>query len=177
MANNVYTDEYIEKLFEFWYANGAPPATSLHKAIIQNKDLQDEQGRCPSAATITLWLSEKGFYARKDLLDAKVATKIDEDLVALKVNALREQAALFRQIRIKAANHLLETDFDSSSAAVNAFIRASQEERISLGLSRTIQKMAGMDDDDLLRHVKELASRVSGDVLTGEEVSVEEDEE
>lgn len=171
-----YSDDYIEKLFQYWYANGSPTASQFHKTIEQNPDLHDEYGRIPSFVALSDWFTDREFRSRKDLLDAKVQTAIDDDLVALKVNMLREQAAAFRAVRSKALNHLLETDFDSSSAAVTAFIKASQEERIAVGLSKTIQKMAEMDNDSLVEQVRQLASRVGG-VIDMDEVETEDAEE
>lgn len=174
-----YTDAYIEKLFDYWYAHGAPSPKYFYAVVEKTAELHDEHGRCPSAATLNAWIIEKNFRARKDLLDARVATQIDDELVAMKVNMLKEQAADFRAVRQKAAKHLLDEEFDSSSAAVNAFIRAAQEERIAVGLSKTIQKMAELDDDGLLRQVKELAAQVSGEIIDVADLpdSAEEEEE
>lgn len=169
----IYSNTYIEKVFQFWYSIGCPSASELYRSMNGDENMKDEYGRIPNSTTLSSWMDEKGFRSRADLLDAKAATQIDNELVALKVNMLREQAADFRAIRKKAAKFLLESDFDSSSAAVNAFIRSSQEERIAHGLSKAVQKIAVMDDDDLLKQVRELASKVSGDILDVDEVEDE----
>lgn len=177
MATKVaYSDDYVEKLFQYWYANGSPIASEFIK-MIERDNVVDEHGRHPTETTVDMWFYEKGFRARKDLLDARVATQIDDDLVALKVNMLKEQAAGFRAIRQKAEKFLLETDFDSSSAAVNAFIRSSQEERVALGLSKTIQKLAALDDDGLVEQVRQLAARVSGDIIDMDDVEDKDTEQ
>lgn len=170
-----YSDDYAERLFQVWYQMGSPKPTAFYKFLTENeKDSKDEYGRIPSLATLEGWIYDKLWMARKDLLDAKVATKIDDDLVALKVNMLREQAAAFRAIRQKAAAFLLENDFDSSASAVQALVKGSQEERIAYGLSKTIQKMSAMDDDELIKTVRELAAK-TGEVLDA--ADVEEDDE
>lgn len=170
-----YSTEYMEKLFEVWYKLGCPQATAFHRYLESNFEAsKDAYGRLPGINTLESWANE-GWLARKDLLDARVATHIDNELVALKVNMLREQAAAFRQVRQKAQKFLMENDFDTSAAAVSAFIKASQEERVALGLSKTIQKLAEMDDDELMQNVKQLASKVSN-VIDASEVVEDEDE-
>lgn len=176
MIKAPYDDNYIESLFQYWYQHGSPVASEFAK-MLERDQVKDSHGRIPTEITLGNWLNEKGFRARKDLLDAKVSSQIDDDLVNLKIQTLREQAAGFRAVRQKALDFLLANEFDSSSSAVNAFIRASQEERVAHGLSRAIQKIAAMDDDALVQQVRQLASEVSGEVIDMEDVSGSEEED
>ena len=162
-----YTDAFIEKCFVAWYSAGCP---SIRK--FAEMAPQDESGRQPMWRTIHNWIMERGWYERRDVLDAKAANKIDDELVSLKVNMLREQAAAFRAVRQKAFDHIDEQGFDSSASAVAAFIKAAQEERIVLGVSKTIQKLAEMDDEELTQVVKELGERASVTTLEAEEVLI-----
>lgn len=171
----VYSDDYVEKLFNAWYKMGCPSPAIFHEYLEEHpEDSKDEFGRIPGKPTLITWYNEKLWLARKDILDARVQTQLDDDLVALKVNMLREQAAAFRAVRQKALEFLLNHDFDTSASAVSAFVKASQEERIAFGLSKTIQKMSEMDDEALTQAVKELAAKTGG-ILDAEEVEIEEE--
>lgn len=175
MIKAPYDDNYIEALFQYWYSHGSPVASEFAK-MLERDQVKDEHGRIPTEITLGNWLNERGFRARKDLLDARVSSEVDNDLVALKIQTLREQAAGFRAVRQKALDFLLANDFDSSASAVTAFIKASQEERVAHGLSKAIQKIAAMDDDALIQQVRSLASRVSGDMIDMEDVPDKEED-
>lgn len=165
-----YSDIYIEKCFMAWYEAGCPGI----KGFAQDVPL-DEMGRKPIWTTIYNWVTEGGWYERRDVLDARVANQIEDELVSLKVNMLKEQAAAFRAARQEAFKHIMEHGFDSSASAVAAFIKSAQEERIVLGVSKTIQKLAEMDDEELTQVVKELGERASVTTLEAEEVVAESD--
>lgn len=164
-----YSDTYIEKYFMAWYEAGCPPL----KSFAESKAPEDENGRRPMWITVYGWSTERGWHQRRDVLDARVATQIEDELVSLKVNMLKEQAAAFRAVRQRAFEHIDEHGFDSSASAVAAFIKSAQEERIVLGVSKTIQKLAEMDDEELTQVVKELGERASTTTLEGEEVLAE----
>lgn len=163
-----YTDAYIEKCFVVWYEN---QCTSIKKYLEADYFPPDELGRKPSLSTLASWFDERGWWIRKDELDARASIQIDDKLVAQKVMMLEEQAAIYRQIRKKAADHLLENPFDSSAAAVSALVKASQEERIVRGISKTIQRLAELGDDELMKEIKELAERAGADVIDVGEVT------
>lgn len=168
-----YTDAYIEKCFVAWYENGC---TSIRKFLDADYFPKDELNRKPALATLASWFDERGWWGRKDELDARASVQIDDKLVAQKVMMLEEQAAQYRMIRKKAAEHLLENPFDSSAAAVSALVKASQEERIVRGISKTIQRLAELGDDELMREIKLLAERAGADVIDMGEVPEEDAE-
>lgn len=157
-----YDENYIEQMFYFWYNNERQPAVKLVKMPECPKDIH---GRIPSPPVLSQWVNERAWRERGDVLDARVATQIDDELVALKVNMLRKQAAQAAEIRQKSFDHILENGFDSSASAVSAFIKASELERLSLGVSRTIQQLAEMDDEEVERTVRELSERAGADVI------------
>lgn len=169
-----YDQDYIEQMFVFWYNSGRLPAT---KIIELPECPKDQFGRIPVRRIVEAWVNERGWRERADVLDAQVETKINDELVALKVSMLRKQAAQAAAVRQKAFDHILEFPFDSSASAVSAFLKSAELERLSLGMSRTIEKLAEMPDDEVLRNVKELAERAGADIIDVAEVSQEEDAE
>lgn len=160
--NTPYSETYIESCFTAWYSNAFPDITSFVKS---NKFPKDEHGRQPPRGIIYKWVEERGWFERRDVLDAKAITQIEDELVALKVNALRQQAAQAKVIRNKAFEYFLEHEFDSSASAVSAFKMATETERITLGISKTIQRLAEMDDDEVMETVKQLAERAGATIV------------
>lgn len=168
-----YGEDYIEQMFVFWYGSGKIPAAKL----IELPDCpKDKFNRIPVRRIVEGWLNDRGWRERADVLDARAATQIEDELVALKVNALRKQAAQANEVRQKAFDHLMNNEFDSSASAVSAFLKSAELERITLGMSKTIEKLSQMDDDEVLQTVKELAERAGSTIIDGDEV-LEEDAE
>lgn len=162
-----YSDAYIEQCFQAWYENDCLSIRKYHESDFLPKD---EHGRIPHFNTLASWFDERGWWVRKDALDAQVSVQIDDKLVAQKVMMLEEQAATYRQIRKKAAEHLLENPFDSSAAAVSALVKSSQEERIVRGISKTIQRLAEIGDEELMKEIKQLAERAGADIIDMDDV-------
>lgn len=168
-----YGEDYIEQMFVFWYSSGRISPSKL----IELEDCpKDKFGRIPVRRIVEAWLNERGWRERADVLDARAATQIEDELVALKVNALRKQAAQANEVRQKAFDHLMNNEFDSSASAVSAFLKSAELERITLGISKTIAKLAEMDDDEVLQTVKELAERASSTIIDADE-TIDEDAE
>ena len=151
-----YDEQYIEQIFVFWYNSGRIPPAKLIE--IENCP-KDQFGRIPVRRIVEAWVNERGWRERADVLDARAATQIEDELVALKVNMLRKHAAQAAEVRQKAFDYILDTGFDSSASAVSAFLKSAEMERMAVGLSKTIQKLAEMDDDEVMQTVKELAER------------------
>jgi hypothetical protein len=169
-----YGENYIEEMFVFWYNSGRiPPA----KLIELEECPKDQFGRIPVRRIVEAWVNERGWRERADILDARAATQIEDELVALKVNALRKQAAQAAEVRQKAFEHIIDNPFDSSASAVSAFLKSAELERITLGMSKYIERLSQMDDDELMQSVKELAERAGSTIIDADSVSQEEDAE
>lgn len=168
----LYSDDYVEQCFQVWYLNGSPSIKKLVDLVPKTLD-----GKSPTHATLENWMYERGWYQRRDELDAKAQTQIDNVLVATKVAMLQTQAAYFKDIAKKAYEQLIEEKFDSSASAVAALIRASQEERKVRGISAAIEKLAMMDDDEVMEEIRKLAERAeSTEILDMGETSGEDAE-
>lgn len=161
-----YSESYIEQVFVTWYESGRLPARDL---LSLESFPKDEHGRTPVRRVIELWVNERAWRERADVLDARASTQIEDELVALKVAMLRKQASQAAEIREKAFDHIIEEGFDSSASAVSAFKLATEIERSTLGISKIIQKLAEMDDEEVMQTVKELAERAGSTVLDVDE--------
>lgn len=155
-----------------WYEAGCPSIRKFAEVMPE-----DELGRKPGLTNLSSWFDERGWWIRKDELDARAAVQMDDALVAQKVMMLKEQAATYREIRKKAAQHLLENPFDSSAAAVSALVKSSQEERVVRGIAKTIERLAELGDDELMREIRQLAERAGVDIIDAGEVPEEGDAE
>lgn len=175
MQNKIvpYDEGYIEQVFVFWYTSGKiPPA----KLIGLDTFPKDQFGRVPVRQVVESWLNERGWRERADVLDAQVETKINDELVALKVSMLRRQASRAKEVAEKAHEYIMSEGFDSSASAIAGFIKSSELERTTVGLSRTIEKLAQMRDDEIMEKIKELSER-AGMTNVVDAAEVEEDAE
>lgn len=152
----VYDEDYIKKVFVFWYETGRPTV----KQLLEYENFPADQfGRKPVAKVVNAWINERGWREYADALDAQVETQINDELVAMKVAMLRHQASQAKAIKEKAVDFILENGFDSSASAVAGFKVASEIERLTIGLSKTIERLAEMSDDEVLQSVRELSER------------------
>lgn len=175
MQNKIipYDENYVEQVFVFWYSSGRiPPA----KLIGLDDFPKDQFGRAPVRQVVEAWLNERGWRERADVLDAQAETKISDELVARKVLMLRKQAAQAAAVRERAFDYIQNEGFDSSASAVAAFVKASELERITLGLSKMIEKLSGMRDDEIMEKVKELSERAGMTTIDAETVPEEDAE-
>lgn len=174
LTNVPYSETYIEECFTAWYSNRCPDIT---KFVASDKFPKDEHGRQPPRGIVYKWVEERGWFERRDVIDAKAINKIEDELVSLQVNTLRRQAAQAGEIRNRAFEHILENGFDSSASAVSAFKMATETERITLGMSKTLQRLSEMDDDEVMQTVKELAERAGATIVDVAPIEQEEDAE
>lgn len=119
----------------------------------------DELGRVVELGTLRHWVSEKDWYIWKDEQDTRLATKIDDELIARKFLLVKEQLAQARELRNQAFLHLKESGFDSAAAANSAFFKAAEQERTLVGIEEVIEKLSKMQTPEIKRRFKELAER------------------
>lgn len=151
-----YPDSYWESCFEAWYSAGCPKRYSvIHDVIPAYSD-----GTKPSIHTLKSEIPERLWYQRADELDAEASRRRKESLISEKVEMLNRQAEHAREIQIMALEKLRTDGFDTSASAVQAFIRASELERVSRGIGDTLKKLSTMSDEELIMEVKKLASGI-----------------
>ena len=152
-----YSDEYKEKCFETWYAAGRPTSNARTLDILP----KDEFGRIPSKTMLQNWRKDRMWDARADELDSKAIAIAEDALILQKADMLKRQAERAGQIAEKAFQSLQADGFDTSAAAVQAYFRATEEERMTRGISDMIVKMSKMNDADLADTVVELLRRAN----------------
>lgn len=152
-----YSDDYKEKCFQAWYASGRPTSLARTLDIIP----EDEFGRKPVRSLIDAWQKDMMWGARADDLDSKAIAIAEDALIMQKADMLKRQAENAGKLAAKAFDELISEGFDSSSAAVNAYFRATEEERMTRGISDMIVKMSKMNDPQLADTIIEMLRRAN----------------
>lgn len=158
----IYSPGYQEACFQAFYAAGRPSKATDIRSI-----LPEENGTKPSTETIRKWRDALNWDIRADELDLKVAEQSDDLLVAQKVAMLQRQATVAQEIQELGYQHLIRKGFDTAASAVSAIIKGAELERTSRGIGAMIDKLAKMSDADVVKTIKELASRME-DSVAGE---------
>lgn len=161
-----FDEDYKEKCFQAWFLAGCPGAPSTIGVVPDAPD-----GRRPSVATITNWMEAYSWKLRAADLNAQALAKTNEALVNTKADLLKQQFENAVALAKKAFEQMLEKGFDNSNAAVQAYFRATSEQRTVMGLSELLQRVGNMTDDELQKKIAEMAERVGIEDLT----PVEED--
>lgn len=154
--NTAYSNAYKYTCRAVWYENGCQ---SAKVCIDRNMFQPDEHGRVVTLGILRHWITDGDWYIWKDEQDAKLASMIDDKLVARKFLLVTEQLSQNREIRNKAFLHLKDTDFDSSAAANQAFFKAAEQERSLVGIEEMFEKLSKMDTPAIRARLKELAER------------------
>ena len=152
-----YSSEYQTMCFNAWYLGGRPTGPSKILAIIP----KDENGRKPNRRQIQIWRLDMNWDFKADELDARAMTLSDDYVVTKKTEMLKRHADNANSIAMKALTALVSGSFDTSAAAVNAYFRATEEERLSLGLGETLKKLSKMSDGDLKDEIMKQLRRAS----------------
>lgn len=150
-----FDEDYKEKCFQAWFLAGCPGARTTLNVIPDT-----ENGRRPSVATITNWMEVYQWKVRAADLNAQALAKTNDALVNTKAELLRLQFDNSIALAKKAYDQMLEKGFDNSNAAVQAYFRATSEQRTVMGLSELLQKVGNMTDDELQKKIAEYAERI-----------------
>jgi hypothetical protein len=164
LNNDPYTEDYKNKCFTMWYMLGKPKIGE-----IVDKIPADEHGRIPTKFALSRWRNQEGWDWRADILDTRVQSEVDNQLVATKVLMLKEQASKGRELQVLGMEHIRENGFDSTSSAVAAVIKGADMEKTSRGLSDALLKIAHMTEDQLKESIMGLLTRESeAETIEGE---------
>ena len=127
-----------------------------------------DDGRKPTIHALKKWRQMYDWDVHADDLDSKAIQIRDDYLVTTKADILKKQADDAAMIAEKALKYLVSGTFDSSASAVSAYFRATEEQRLAIGISELVVKMSKMSNDEL---EKEIASRLSRlEIVDAEEV-------
>lgn len=157
-----YTPEFIDRCFTAWYSAGRPESIGDYMDVFP----VDEHGRNPTIHSLKKWRKLYGWDNHADDLDSRAIQIRDDYLVMTKANILKKQADDAALIADKALKYLVSGTFDTSSSAVSAYFRATEEQRLAIGISELVVKMSKMGNEELER---EIASRLSRlEIIEGE---------
>jgi hypothetical protein len=170
-----YDEPYIDNARSIWYMQGRISIESL-KAILPPTE---GGGFVPSVATLSRWRQERMWDNWADILDTKALELAESAMIQKKAAMLQRHAEQAKEVQDKALDYLREHGFDTSSAAVNAFVKATEIERSSRGVSDTLVKVSNMSNDQLLDKVMEVLQRgaTTGQIQLEESTKEESDED
>ena len=161
-----FTDAYIEQCFTVWYSMGQP----TNMQILQDAVPETPEGRKPGIQMLRQLRDTYGWNERADVLNAKAIEVVEHQLIDQKATMLKRQAEQALQIANLARDHLVENGFDTSSSAVSALFKATEEERTVRGISEFLMKISRMDSDGVMSEAIKLLKRNS-EVIEGEEIT------
>ena len=163
-----YTEDYKNKCFIEWYTNKRPASPAKTREIIP----VDEKGRKPNYPMISRWMKELEWNEKADEMDAKAMILVEDILVNQKADMLKRQAIDAFALANAAREYLLTDGFDSSASAVNAYFKATEEERVTRGIGEFIKKVSAMSNSDLEQEIIRLTRRAedSGQVILDAEI-------
>jgi len=129
-----------------------------------------EDGRTATVYTLHGWRKKYAWDLHADELDTKAIQIRDDYLVVRKSDILKKQADDAFLLANKALNFLISGSFDSSSSAVTAYFRATEEVRMAIGISELVEKMSKMSDDELKEEIAKRLQQAAnaGQVIEGE---------
>ena len=161
-----FTDDYIERCFEVWYSMNQP----TNMQILQDAIPETPEGRKPGIQMLRQLRDTYGWNERADVLNAKAIEVVEHQLIDQKATMLKRQAEQALQIANLARDHLIDKGFDTSSSAVSALFKATEEERTVRGISEFLMKISRMDSDGVMSEAIKLLKRNS-EVIEGEEIT------
>ena len=163
-----FTDDYIERCFEVWYSMNQP----TNMQILQDAIPETPEGRKPGIQMLRQLRDTYGWNERADVLNVKAIEVVEHQLIDQKATMLKRQAEQALQIANLARDHLVENGFDTSSSAVSALFKATEEERTVRGVSEMMIKISKMSPEELMQEAAKLLKRNS-EVIEGETVDPE----
>jgi len=133
----------------------------------------DEKGRRVTNTTLNKWMREYGWRERAEDIQIKAIEKVNDEIINLKANLLREQFENGKDIAMKAKQFLMDNGFDSAASAVSAYFSATKEQRLAVGIWEILEKMNKMTDEQLEREILDRVRRASesGQIIDGEEIN------
>ena len=154
----IYDQNYIRQCFDAWYLSGRPQTPKDIKSIIP---VYEPTGKKPSPSEIRRWVVEGAWDIWADELDARAMILLDDGLVNKKAEMLKRHQKDAETIALKALNHLKGSDgFDSSAAAVNAYFKATEEQRKTAGFSDLLERLDKMTNNDVEKEIISKLNRI-----------------
>lgn len=151
LVRYIYSDQYREEIFHFWYKNRHLGPTAFN-AIVP----PDENGQKITHHTVQLWIQEYLWEERAAALDLEVVNRMDNLVIDERIKMFQEHAEIGREIKDFGLNYLRENGIKTDMAALRAIADGIQIERSSRGLADSLARLAQMDDTTLLKEINKL---------------------
>jgi hypothetical protein len=152
-----YTEDYKTSCKIAWYNASRPKSAKDWLSVTP----EDVHGRKPSIVILRNWKSEMMWDFWADDMDSRAMLKVEDTIVARRAKMFEKHAEAAAKWQDAAWKHIQEEGFDSSASAVQAYFKAVEAERTSLGISQLMTKMADMDDNQLKEEFIKLINRGS----------------
>lgn len=152
-----YTEDYKTACRLGWYEAGRP---TLKADWIEATPV-DVHGRKPSINVLRKWKSEMKWDWWAEDMDSRAMTLVEDTIVARRAKMFEKHAEAAARWQEAAWKHIEEKGFDTSASAVQAYFKAVEAERTSLGISQLLVKMEDMDDNQLKEEFIRLVNRGS----------------
>ena len=123
--------------------------------------IPDFDGQKPSTIQIRRWMIDGMWDEWADDMDSKAMVLSNQGLINKKAKLLMQQQKDAEKIAKMSLDYLVEEGFDSSSAAVNAYFRATEEQRKMEGFSDLLEKMEKFSNDDVERLIIDMLNRAA----------------
>jgi len=157
-ANTSYSDEYKEAAFFVWYKMNCPSIVVLAENLPV-----DEMGRVPVPTILHDWKKLFDWDSRADVLNQKVAERVEIQAVEDRVQMLKKQAETAARLQEMGLQKLEESGFEHSADALRAVIQGAELERISRGLPTALLNISKMDDTKLADTIQKLMKQANND--------------
>ena len=161
MTQVYYDQDYIKKCFDIWYLSGRPSQPKRLQELLPPYEQLGHKPKRPSTAIIKSWMVKGAWDSWADDLDARAIQVSDTELVNKKAQMLIKHQEDAKVIAAKALDYLKVDGFDSSSAAVNAYFRATEEQRKTAGFSDLLERLDKMTNNEVEKNIIDLLNRAS----------------
>lgn len=154
MSNVInFSEDYKERCYNAWYISELPPFPGEILKVVPS----DERGRKPNIRTLARWVADGCWIDRRNEMNARALEKVRDNLIIDKAELFKLQYQSAISIAEKAKENILEKGFDNSNSAVNAYFKATEEQRMVIGISDFFEKVNKMSKEELEKAIADLS--------------------
>lgn len=156
-----FSESYKERAFHLWYDNNRDV-----QAVAAQIGPDAANGDTAKTNTIRLWEKRYDWNLIADGMDEKARIILDEQSITARVEMMKRQTEMGREMAEKGRMYLATHDLESANEAINAVIKGSDLERRSAGTAQMLARLAVATDEQLNTELQRLLS--AGDIIDGE---------
>jgi len=168
-----FSDEYKDACFAAWFSAGCCTMPKLYRLVDDDPNV----GKKPAIETLSRWSRDLDWQRRAVDLKQRAIEKLDQELITKRTEMLQRLAIDAKDVQQMALQYIKETGFDSSASAVQAWVKAAQLERETLGADITLSRVASMTNQEVSKKLTSLLNKKLGlaDVVDGEVTDLEDE--